>query len=194
MTPPRPPLRLLLLLLLRAALRLPPLPFPPGGALAYQRSNVFHFKLYGASVLSGYPADPDGYGTAKLTFDTQMETVSFEFTLCRISEPGQIDISLGDEDHGDQCQILDLMVDSDVQVTCIDGGGSSGSEGGYDVKGCRHIDDGDLQSILSYPENYHVTVFNREYPYGALRGQLQLEDTGVQVSYSDANRNRESNP
>ena len=97
-------------------------------------------------ILTG--ADPDGTGTARLTFDPANNLVCYEIAVDKIAAPNGVHIHSG------------IANQSGPPVVTLAS------------KGCAPLEQETIMDILKNPGNYYVDVHNTEFPNGALRGQL----------------------
>jgi hypothetical protein len=93
--------------------------------------------------------DPDGTGTARLTFDPAKNLVCYEIAVDKIAAPNGVHIHSGI------------------------GGQSGPPVVTLTPTGCAPLEQGKIMDILKNPGNYYVDVHNSEFPNGALRGQLE---------------------
>ena len=97
-------------------------------------------------ILTG--GDPDGIGTAKLTFNPGKNQVCYELTVDKIAPANGAHIHSG------------IAGQSGPPVVTLTS------------KGCAPLEQEKIMDILKNPDNYYVDVHNTEFPNGALRGQL----------------------
>jgi hypothetical protein len=133
----------------------------PRGAIRGQlepRGNLrgdFRFPLSGASEV-GTPGDPDGSGTARITFTAR----SFEVCIsARTSKVG--DLTLAHIHQGAAGVNGPVVVDF---THLIDGSR---------VRGCVTANPNVLDAIRTNPAGFYVNLHTAEFPRGAVRGQLQ---------------------
>lgn len=100
------------------------------------------------------PGDPDGSGTARLTFNPGQEEVCFELTVSGIAPATAAHI------HEAPAGSAGPVV---VGLTPPTNGTS---------RGCVTLDREEIKEIMHDPSLYYVNVHNDPYPGGALRGQL----------------------
>jgi hypothetical protein len=113
-------------------------------------AEQFRIELSGANEVP--PADPDGTGSARVSFD-QTGTVCFDI---RVSDVGPI---LFGHIHVAPAGVNGpIVVDFDIP--------NNGLEG------CVEGDPAVLEAIRANPAGYYVNVHNADFPGGALRGQL----------------------
>jgi hypothetical protein len=93
-------------------------------------------------------ADPDGTGTARLTFNPGKNQVCYELTVDKIAPPNGAHLHAGTIDQS-----------GPPLVTLAS-------------KGCAPLEQDQMMDILKNPGNYYVDVHNAEFPNGALKGQL----------------------
>jgi hypothetical protein len=94
-------------------------------------------------------ADPDGTGTARLTFNPGKNQVCYELTVDKIAPAKGAHIHAGTIDQSGP-PVLTLT-----------------------SNGCAPLEEEKITDILKNPGNYYVDVHNAEFPNGALRGQLK---------------------
>jgi hypothetical protein len=126
-----------------------------GGMAGAQGGNgALGATLSGASEVPG-PADPDGSGSARITFAEGAQNVCFHIVARDIAPATMAHI------HG----------------------GPAGAEGGPPVvrfeaptsgesRGCVSAPQAIVDAIRANPSDYFVNVHNAEFPGGAIRGQL----------------------
>lgn len=101
------------------------------------------------------PADPDGSGTATITFNHGQGEVCFELTVSGIAPATAAHI------HVAPAGVAGPVV---VPLSPPTSGSSSGCVSG--------VDPDLIKNIIQHPEEYYVNVHNAEFPGGAIRGQL----------------------
>lgn len=125
-----------------------------GAAQAQNSDGALSATLSGATEVPG-PADPDGSGSARITFAEGVENVCFHIVARDIGPATMAHI------HG----------------------GAAGAEGGPPVvrlaaptsgesSGCVAAPQPIVDAIRANPSAYFVNVHNAEFPGGAIRGQL----------------------
>ena len=108
-----------------------------------------------AEVPSG---DPDGSGTAKLTFNLGRGEVCWEITAQDITLPATAaHIHVGAVGTAPPNNVV-------VPLSAPDASGFT--------SGCTTVGRVLAEDILENPENYYVNVHNSDFPGGAIRGQL----------------------
>jgi CHRD domain len=111
-------------------------------------------ELTGAAEVP--PADPDGSGMATITVNLGQEEVGWEIEASGIDLPATAaHIHVGDA--GENGPVV-------VTLSAPDASGFS--------SGCTTVDRDLALDILKNSENYYVNVHNRDFPGGAIRGQL----------------------
>ncbi len=105
--------------------------------------------------------DPDGSGTAILSFTTDKHRVCWDLSVANISTPVAAHI------HAAPAGQAGPVV---IPLTPPVGGHSSGCLEG--------VDDILIKNIIDNPSQYYVNVHTADYPAGALRGQLSGVDKG----------------
>jgi hypothetical protein len=118
-----------------------------------EKIHTMTIRLSGGAEVPG-PGDTDGSGEAKLAINHDKGEVCYDITVKNIQEPTAAHIHVG----------------------------ASGKSGGPKVtfnkaadgawKGCATADKALLNDLMKSPGNYYVNVHNKEFPNGALRGQL----------------------
>ena len=122
-------------------------------------TTTFIVPLSGVQEVPG-PGDPDGTGTARLTFNPSAQTVDWTITVNNIALP-----TTGTHTH-------QAPADASGPVVIDFGNQLSGTS----------LFDADVTAILANPSNYYVNVHNAAFPDGAIRGQLsssQITTSGV---------------
>ena len=109
--------------------------------------------MTGAEEAPG-PGDPDGSGTAFLTFNPGQEQVCFELTVSGIAPANAAHI------HEAPVGVPGPVV---VGLQAPTSGSSTG---------CVQADRELILDILQNPAEYYVNVHNAAFPAGAVRGQL----------------------
>jgi len=109
--------------------------------------------LTGAAEVPG-PGDPDGTGTARLTFNPGKSQVCYELTVDKIAPANGAHIHSGAAGKAGP-PIISLAPPAN---------GSS--------KECAPLEQEKIMDVLKNPGNYYVNVHNAEFPNGALTGQL----------------------
>lgn len=101
------------------------------------------------------PGDPDGSGAATLDFDREKGEVCVELTVQNLEQPVAAHVQAG---PANQMGAIIVPIPTPVE-------GSS--------KGCEKVAPRVLDQVLSDPGNYYVNVRTRQFPAGAVRGQLE---------------------
>lgn len=126
--------------------------------------TVFNAVLLGSNELPD-PGDADGTGTAVVTIDTEAETVSYAITVQNIATPTAAHIHRGAADtFGDI--VVDLM-------PSFNNGVATGT--------VTEVDTALIAEILANPSDFYVNVHNADFPAGAVRGQLRIDETSSNV-------------
>lgn len=121
----------------------------PGAPLHAQAAKaVIAAMLDGGS--EAIPGDADGTGNFQAEFDPASGEVCYRFVLARVARPTLIQIHMG--------------------ATGSNGPAVIFLEPGSDV--CVEADPAVVAAILANPEGHYVNFYNREFPTGAVRGQL----------------------
>lgn len=113
----------------------------------------FMVALSGAEEVPG-PGDPDGSGTAFLTFNPGLGEVCWELTAANI------DPAMAAHIHRAPAGTAGSIV---VPLSPPVSGMSSG---------CAQVDQQLILEIIQHPEEFYVNVHSPVYPAGAIRGQL----------------------
>jgi CHRD domain len=100
--------------------------------------------------------DPDGSGSAQLTFNPGLGEICFELTVENIALP-----ATAAHIHEAPIGVAGPVV---VPLTAPDASGVS--------SGCVSADPALVKDILKHPSDYYVNVHNSDFPSGAVRGQL----------------------
>ncbi len=101
------------------------------------------------------PGDPDGKGTATLTFNPGQGQVCYELKVSGIDAANAAHIHVGPPGEA-----------GDVAVP-LEAPNAEGTS-----KACAKVDREVLKQMMDNPAGYYVNVHNAKYPNGALRGQL----------------------
>jgi hypothetical protein len=109
--------------------------------------------LTGAAEVPG-PGDPDGGGTVQVTLDPDKNEVCYDLTVTKIDDATAAHIHEGA-----------MGKDGPVKV------GLDTPKGGA-MKGCKSADAAVVKDMLANPANYYVNVHSKDFPKGAVRGQL----------------------
>jgi hypothetical protein len=132
------------------------------GSNVYQGDMHIHeleAKLRGSAEVPG-PGDPDGKGEAKITLKMEDHQVCWEIKVKKITLPARAaHIHFGSKG-----------VAGPVVVTLS----APNAEG--ISSGCTMVDHELHMNLHMHPEQYYVNVHNADFPGGAVRGQLTLED------------------
>lgn len=124
---------------------------PSGGGVG---SAMLATNLTGRAVVPG-PADPDGSGTAKISFVEGAKNVCFELAVRDIQSATMAHIHGGtaSEVGGPPLVIL-------------------GTPAAGEASGCTSAPQPVVDAIKADPSRFFVTIHNAEFPGGAVRGQL----------------------
>jgi hypothetical protein len=109
--------------------------------------------LTGAAEVPG-PGDPDGGGTAQVTLSPDKNEVCYDVTVTKVDEATAAHIHEGA-----------MGKDGPVKV------GLDTPKGGS-AKGCKSADAAVVKDMMANPANYYVNVHSKDFPKGAVRGQL----------------------
>jgi CHRD domain-containing protein len=118
------------------------------------REVVLRTGLNGEREVPG-PGDPNGEGRARIVVDSEAGSICYRVTFSRIGRAKMAHIHRGRKG-----------VAGDVVVTLW-----STSEGSP-AMGCVDVKSGLADRIQSHPRRYYVNLHTREYPDGAIRGNL----------------------
>ena len=110
-------------------------------------------NLTGAAEVPG-PGDPDGGGTVQVTLNSDKNEVCYDVTVTKIDEATAAHIHEGA-----------MGKDGPVKV------GLDTPKGGA-TKGCKSADAAVVKDMMANPANYYVNVHSKDFPKGAVRGQL----------------------
>ena len=110
--------------------------------------------LAGASQVPG-PADPDGSGSARISFADGAENVCFEITVRDIAPATMAHIHGGSAGEAGGPPVVMLEAPSTGEA-----------------KGCVAAPQPIVDAIRANPAAYFVNIHNAEFPGGAVRGQL----------------------
>jgi hypothetical protein len=99
------------------------------------------------------PGDSDATGTANLTLNHDKGEVCYDITVSNVDTPTAAHIHEGAAGKSGPPKVT-FKANNGVW------------------KGCTSADKALLDSIMKNPGNYYVNVHNKEFPAGALRGQL----------------------
>jgi len=110
--------------------------------------------LMGAAEVPG-PGDPDGTGTARLTFNPGKNQVCYELKVDKIAAANGAHIHAG---------VAGKAGPPIVTLTPPANGSS---------KECAPLAPEKITDIIRNPSNYYVNLNNAEFPKGAVRGQLK---------------------
>jgi CHRD domain len=122
-------------------------------ATGQEKTHTMTIQLSGGAEVPG-PGDTDGSGEAKLTINHDKGEVCYDITVNNIQAPTAAHIHVGAASKS-----------GGPKVTF-----KSAADGAW--KGCASADKALLSDLMKNPGNYYVNVHNKEFPNGALRGQL----------------------
>lgn len=100
------------------------------------------------------PGDPDGYGTAFITFNQGQGEVCWELDVADIAS------ATGAHIHRGSAGVAGPVV---IPLSAPASGSSSG---------CTSADPALIKEIRQNPSGFYVNVHNADFPAGAIRGQL----------------------
>ena len=125
-----------------------------GASVAQQGGAALAATLSGATEVPG-PADPDGSGSARITFAEGAENLCFEITVRDIAPATMAHIHGGSAGEAGTPPVVRL------------GAPTSG-----EARGCVAAPQPAVDAIRANPAAYFVNIHNAEFPGGAIRGQL----------------------
>jgi hypothetical protein len=125
-----------------------------GTAAAEDGSGALSATLSGANEVPG-PADPDGSGSARITFVEGAENLCFDIAVRDIGAPTMAHIHTGAAGTGGGPPVVRL-----------------GTPVGGVARGCVAAPPAVVAAIRANPAAYFVNIHNAEFPAGAIRGQL----------------------
>lgn len=111
--------------------------------------------LSGANQVPG-PGDPDGSGSARITFADGAENVCFEIAVRDIAPATMAHIHGGSAGEAGGPPVVDLAAPSSGEA-----------------KGCVAAPNPIVDAIRADPSAFFVNIHNAEFPGGAIRGQLR---------------------
>lgn len=128
-----------------------------GAAMAQQTEHggrPVTVEMNGASEVPK-TGDPDGTGTAKLTFNPGQEQICYELLVQGIATANAAHIHTGEAGKSGGVKVP-------LEAPKADG----------KSKACATVDRETLKQIMDNPSQYYVNVHNAEWLSGAVRGQL----------------------
>jgi CHRD domain len=125
----------------------------PEKAMGQEKTHTKTIQLSGGAEVPG-PGDADGSGEAKLTMNHDKGEVCYDITVKDIQEVTAAHIHVGAEGKSGAPKVTFKKA----------------ADGAW--KGCAAADKALLNDFMQNPGNYYVNVHNKEFPNGALRGQL----------------------
>jgi CHRD domain len=132
-------------------------------------NTALEARMNGDKEVPG-PGDPNGRGVAALTVNPERNRVCFEITFRRIEDPFVGHIHKGRRGVANPPKV-DLFEDAQGADSPIE-----------DCK--RNQPTRLLRKIKNHPSRWYVNLHNTEFPDGAIRGQLRIDNGG-----GGANRN-----
>ena len=123
-----------------------------GKTKAAVQEHTMKIAMTGGAEVPG-PGDTDGAGTANLTFNHDKGEVCYDFTVSNIDTPTAAHIHEG---------AVGKAGGPKVPFKAVNGA----------WKGCVPADKAVIESIMKNPGGFYVNVHNKEFPNGAIRGQL----------------------
>jgi hypothetical protein len=124
-------------------------------APAFAGGRALYADLTGAAEVPG-PGDPDGSGSATITFSQGKREICWEIQVTNITLPAS-----AAHIHAAVAGVAGPVV---VTLSPPDATGVA--------SGCTTVEKDLLKAIRKNPENYYVNVHNTDFPAGAVRGQL----------------------
>jgi hypothetical protein len=117
-------------------------------------------RLSGGQVVPK-DGDPDGTGTARFDLDEDEDKICYTLTWNNIEKPTEAHIHKGQRgvEGRTVVKLFDDPQSGNSKSDCVD-----------DVS--KDL----IEDILENPEQYYVSIHNKVYPDGALRGQLEEEE------------------
>ncbi len=116
--------------------------------------RILTAQLSGSNVVPG-PGDADGVGTATLTFNPGKGEITYKIEISNVDNITGIHIHKGD-----------ASTSGSVVVPLTSKGELSGT-----VKADKDL----IKKIMKNPSGYYVQVHSKDYPAGAIRGQLYMK-------------------
>jgi len=127
------------------------------GSMGAQAETRATATLSGAEEVPT-PGDPDGAGSATVTFRTGSGEVCWDINVSNITLP-----SVGAHIHEGAKGVAGGVV---VPFTAPDANGTA--------SGCATPDAALVTRIMQSPENFYVNIHTSDFPAGAVRGQLVM--------------------
>jgi hypothetical protein len=134
----------------------------PGAARPLRADMVATATLTGAEEVPD-PGDPDGIGTANVTFKSDTGEVCWDIKVSNLTLP-----SLGSHIHEGAKGVAGPIV---VPFSPPDANGVA--------SGCTKPDAALVARIMQTPENFYVNVHTNDFKAGAIRGQLGMSASGA---------------
>jgi hypothetical protein len=128
-------------------------PAATGAQAATQTGRSLVTSLHGRDVV-GRPGDPDGLGRARITVNAGQEQVCYRLDVSRIDEATQAHVHRGRAGENGAV-VVALKAPERGRVT-----------------GCVGVSRETARDLLRQPSLFYVDVHTRQYPDGAVRGQL----------------------
>ena len=122
-------------------------------AIAQAGGRPLGTEMTGAAEVPG-PGDPDGSGSASLTFNLGQEEICYELSVSDIAPATAAHIHVGSATEAGPVVVPLAPPTSGTSSAC--------------ATASRDL----IKAIMLNPEQYYVNVHNAPYPAGALRGQL----------------------
>ena len=122
-------------------------------ATGQEKTHTMTIQLSGGAEAPG-PGDTDGSGEAKLTMNHDKGEICYDITVNNIQEVTAAHIHVGAAGKSGAPKVTFKKA----------------ADGAW--KGCAAADKALLNDFMQNPGNFYVNVHNKEFPNGALRGQL----------------------
>lgn len=130
-----------------------------GGSIAgAAHDGDLQTRLKGEAEVPG-PGDPDATGLGFITFDEGKDTICYLVSWKRMQKATAAHIHEGSKTEAGPVVVTLFGEDADIRRRAADG--------------CVVVSHSLWQAIQDNPEDYYINVHNKQYPKGAIRGQLQ---------------------
>lgn len=116
----------------------------------YKQGRMSTTTLTGLNELPNF-GDPDGSGLFKFTFNSAQNQVCYELTTNNLADITGIHIR-----SGDRSTTGPTLINLPASV----------------AKDCVLVEADKLAEVMKNPSNYYISVQTKEFPNGAIRGQL----------------------
>lgn len=128
-------------------------PAATGAEAATQAGRSVVATLHGRDV-AGHAGDPDGVGRARITVSTAQQQVCYRLDVSRVDAPTQAHVHRG-RAGANGAVVVALKAPQRGRAT-----------------GCVGVSRETARALLRQPGLFYVDVHTRQYPSGAVRGQL----------------------